>query len=383
MDVMGLFQAGFENAVSPMGTALSENQLRLLKRYSRNVVLALDPDAAGSRATLRGLDIARETFDRDVDPVFDARGLLRHEKRLDAELRVITLPEGKDPDEVVAEDPSLWSSLIDSAQPIVDYVIGVLSKDQDLDDAKTKADIARQVLPLIEDIADSVEREAYRQHLARKLHVDERALLSSRPATGSRRSSRRMGDSQEVEQLPSRGKDIPLERFCLGLLLQDPELLYRINRQFQALQMNRLTQGDFSGIVHRSLFEAVNKALNQDEEEPSNYWRSKLDESLIEVADQILADLSNLTRFARLELERPKVADEVAARFLQLRKQNLENELNRLQFLLREAVGMDVDDSEADIDIGSYTNEVQQYAVQKAKLEQALARRQGSLLGTT
>jgi DNA primase len=383
MDVMGLFQAGFENAVSPMGTALSENQLRLLKRYSRNVVLALDPDAAGSRATLRGLDIARETFDRDVDPVFDARGLLRHEKRLDAELRVITLPEGKDPDEVVAEDPSLWSSLIDSAQPIVDYVIGVLSKDQDLDDAKTKADIARQVLPLIEDIADSVEREAYRQHLARKLHVDERALLSSRPATGSRRSSRRMGDSQEVEQLPSRGKDIPLERFCLGLLLQDPELLYRINRQFQALQMNRLTQGDFSGIVHRSLFEAVNKALNQDEEEPSNYWRSKLDESLIEVADQILADLSNLTRFARLELERPKQADEVAARFLQLRKQNLENELNRLQFLLREAVGMDVDDSEADIDIGSYTNEVQQYAVQKAKLEQALARRQGSLLGTT
>jgi len=383
MDVMGLFQAGFENVVSPMGTALSENQLRLLKRYSRNVVLALDPDAAGSRATLRGLDIARETFDRDVDPVFDARGLLRHEKRLDAELRVITLPEGKDPDEVVAENPSLWSSLIHSAQPIVDYVIEVLSKDQDLDDAKTKADIARQVLPLIEDIADSVEREAYRQHLARKLHVDERALLSSRPATGSRRRSIEMGDSQKAGQIQPKGKDIPLERFCLGLLLQNPELLYRINRQLQALQMNRLTQDDFSGTVHRSLFEAVNRALNQDEEEPSNYWRSKLDESLIEVADQILADLSNLTRFARLELERPKVADEVAARFLQLRKQNLENELNRLQFLLREAVGMEVDDSEAEIDIGSYTKEVQQYAVQKAKLEQALARRQGSLLGTT
>jgi DNA primase len=383
MDVMGLYQAGFKNAVSPMGTALSDNQLRLLKRYSRNVVMALDPDAAGSKATLRGLDIARETFDRDVDPVFDARGLLRHEKRLDAELRVITLPEGKDPDEVVAEDPSLWSSLILTAQPIVDYVIDVLSKDQDLDDAKTKAEIARQVLPLIEDIADSVEREAYRQHLARKLRVDERALLSSRSPRRSTRPSAVMSGPQRSEHDQSRGKDIPLERFCLGLLLHDPELLYRINRQFQALQMDRLTQADFSGTAHKVIFQAVSKALDQDEEEPSNYWRATLDGSLIEVADRILVDLSNLTRFARLELERPKVADEVAARFLQLRKQNLENELNRIQFLLQAAIEMEVDNSESEIDIGNYTREVQQYALQKAKLEQALAKRQGSLLSAT
>jgi DNA primase len=383
MDVMGLYQAGFKNAVSPMGTALSDNQLRLLKRYSRNVIMALDPDAAGSKATLRGLDIARETFDRDVDPVFDARGLLRHEKRLDAELRVITLPEGKDPDEVVAEDPSLWSSLILNAQPIVDYVIDVLSKDQDLDDAKTKAEIARQVLPLIEDIADSVEREAYRQHLARKLRVDERALLSSQSPRRSTRPASVMNGSQRSEVVQSRGKDIALERFCLGLLLQDPELLYRINRQFQALQMDRLTQADFSGTAYKVIFQVVNKALNQDEEEPSNYWRAMLDESLIEIADRILADLSNLTRFANLELERPKVADEVAARFLQLRKQNLENELNRLQFLLQASIEMEVDSSEGEIDIGNYTKEVQQYALQKAKLEQALAKRQGSLLSAT
>jgi DNA primase len=384
MDVMGLYQAGFQNAVSPMGTALSDNQLRLLKRYSRNVVLALDPDAAGSKATLRGLNIARETFDRDVDPVFDARGLLRHEKRLDAELRVITLPEGKDPDEVVAEDPDLWSSLIGSATPIVDYVIEVLSMDQDLNDAKTKAEIARQVLPLIEDIGDSVEREAYRQHLARKLHVDERALISKSARVRSRRTS--MGRSiaqQKDEPTQSKERDIPLERFCLGLLLQDPELLYRINRQFQALQMDRLTQADFSGMVHRTIFNAVDRALNQDEEEPSNYWRSMLDESLIEVTDHILADLSDLTRFAQLELERPKVADEVTARFLQLRKQNLENELYRIQFLLQDTIDADVSGLETEIDIGNYTREVQQYAIQKAKLEQALARRQGSVFSAT
>ncbi len=382
MDVMGLHQAGFKNIVSPMGTALSDNQLRLLKRYSRNVVLALDADAAGNKATLRGLDIARETFDRDVDPVFDARGLLRHEKRLDAELRVLSLPEGKDPDEIVAEDPSEWTSLMSSAQPIVDYVIDVLSKDQDLDDAKTKAEIARQVLPLIEDIADSVERETYRQHLARKLRVDERALLSTRSSAGSVRTSLGRRGYQEGEVVTPRSKDIALERFCLGLLLQNPELLYRLNRQFQALQMERLTQADFSGTDHKVIFQVVNQALNQDEEEPSNYWRSMLDESLIEVADRILTDLANLARFARLELERPKVADEVAARFLQLRKQNLENELNRLQFLLQTAREFGGDETESEIDIGNYNKEVQHYAIQKAKLEQALAKKQGSLLST-
>jgi DNA primase len=366
-----------------MGTALSDNQLRLLKRFSRNIVLALDPDAAGSRATLRGLDIAREAFDRDVDPVFDARGLLRHERRLDADIRVVTLPEGKDPDEVVAEDPSAWTGMIQSAQTVVDYVIGVLSEGQDLEDAKIKAEIARQVLPLIEDVSDSVEREAYRQHLARRLQVDERALLSGRPRGVARRTFPKRDSSPAVAGSQSRGREIPLERFCLGLLLNNPELLYQINRQFQALQMDRLTQADFSGTANKVIFQAISKALNQDEEEPSKYWRSLLDESLINVAESHLAELSHLASFAGLELERPKVADEVAARFLQLRKQNLESELVKLQFLLNSAFELDTDEPDIEIEIGNYKKEVQQHAMQKAKLEQALAKRQGSLLTAT
>ncbi len=383
MDVMGLYQAGFANAVSPMGTALSDNQLRLLKRFSRNIVMALDPDTAGSRATLRGLDIARETLDRDVDPVFDARGLLRHERRLDADIRVVTLPEGKDPDEVVAEDPSAWTSMIQSAQTVVDYVIEVLSEGQDLDDAKIKAEIAKQVLPLIEDVADSVEREAYRQNLARKLRVDERALLSVQPRSRGRSIRPTLDLSQQGVESQSRGREIPLERFCLGLLLKDPELLYRINRQFQALQMDRLTQRDFSGTANKEIFEAISKALNQDEEEPSKYWRFVLDESLIDVAEGHLSELSDLASFVELELERPKVADEVAARFLQLRKQNLESELIKLHFLLNSAIEADTDEPDIEIEIGNYKKEVQQHAIQKAKLEQALAKRQGSLLTTT
>ncbi len=77
LDVIALHQAGFANTVSPMGTALTEHQLYLLKRYTRRIVLALDPDAAGDKATLRGLQIARQSLDHEQELSFDARGLLR------------------------------------------------------------------------------------------------------------------------------------------------------------------------------------------------------------------------------------------------------------------------------------------------------------------
>ena len=76
LDVIALHQAGFTNTVSPMGTALTEHQMRLLKRLTQRFILALDPDTAGDKATMRGLQIARQTMDRETEPVFDARGLL-------------------------------------------------------------------------------------------------------------------------------------------------------------------------------------------------------------------------------------------------------------------------------------------------------------------
>jgi len=383
MDVIALNQAGFGNAVSPMGTAISEHQLRLVKRFSRNIVLALDPDVAGSRATMRGLSVARDALDREVDPVFDARGLLRNEGRLDADIRVVTLPGVKDPDEVVADDPEEWPRLLEKAKTIVDYVLDILSEGQDIDDPKVKSSIAGQVMPLIDDVADSVERETYRQHLARRLRVDERALVNWRPKRKARQRVKTGDSPPVVDALASRDKDAPLERFCLGLLIENPELLYRIDRQLQALQMERLSELDFSGTVNRIIFKAIQQALAQDQEEPAQFWRGVLDESLHEVAESMSVDLSQLKEFVGMEMEQPKVADEIAARFLQLRKRSLEENLSKIQFLLKVAEEPDqLGDEVSEIDIVEYKSEVQRHALQKARLEQALARRQGSLLNT-
>ena len=110
-----------------MGTALTEDQLRLLKRFTRRIVLALDPDAAGEKATLRGLELARQAMDHTAELVFDARGLLRHEARLQADLRVTTLPEGMDPDEVVNRDPAEWARILEAARPVVVHVMETLA----------------------------------------------------------------------------------------------------------------------------------------------------------------------------------------------------------------------------------------------------------------
>ncbi|MFQ5923252.1 MAG: DNA primase, partial [Anaerolineales bacterium] len=269
LDVIALHQAGHGNAVSPMGTALTAHQLRTLKRYSRNIVLALDADAAGNQATLRGLSIAREALDRDPDPVFDARGLVRHEGRLNAEIRIVGLPDGKDPDEVVLEDPEAWNDLLQKATPVVEYVMEVLIDKRDLQDAKDKAAIARRVLPLIEDVPDPIEREVYRQGLARRLKVDERAMMGWRPESTVRSGQAAQGIRQ-VDQAAT-------ECFCLGLLLRDPELTFWIDRQLHALELEGLSDQDFMSTDSQVIFKAVQSSLGQVDEEPTERWKALLE----------------------------------------------------------------------------------------------------------
>lgn len=369
MDVIGLHQAGFENAVSSMGTALSQAQLRQLKRYSRKIVLALDADTAGDRATLRGLDIAREALDREPDPVFAARGLVRFEGRLDAELRIVNLPEGKDPDEVVEEDPEAWPRLIDGARTVVDYVLDMLSADLDLDDAKHKAEIAEQILPLIEDVADPVEREAYRQKLARRLRIDERALMSYAPTSSQSRSGTRTLPQQAKGPSMGSAAVSKLERFCLGVLLNAPETLYRLDREMQTLDLERIGEEDFTSSDRRAIFRAVRSALQQHDEEPSLHCREGLEEHLLAVADELAAEVEHIP------LEQPKVLGEIHTAFLRLRQRRLGMETSQVQFRLMSAQEAGSEDQDEELSINHMTQTVHQLAVQKARLDRALSMR--------
>src|SRR5512139_602316 len=177
MDALAAHQHHFRNVVASLGTALTEHQFKQLQKLAPKIVLALDPDTAGINAMLRGLDVARETLDREAAPIFNPRGLVGYAGKMQIDIRVLTVPDGKDPDEVMAEDPNLWRTLVEAAPPVVPFVIDALSAGRDLNDPREKAKLSKEVLPIIRDVADPVEQAVYMQQLARRLQVEERAVF--------------------------------------------------------------------------------------------------------------------------------------------------------------------------------------------------------------
>ncbi len=290
LDVIALHQGGFPNTVSPMGTALTEDQLHLLKRFTRRFVLALDADAAGQKATLRGLELARQALDHGQELAFDARGLLRHEARLQADVRVTTLPAGMDPDEVVNRDPAEWAAILQAARPVVIHVMETLAAGRDLDDPKVKSEIAARVLPLVEDVPNPVEREDYRQRLARLLRVNERALIGSRPAPARTRRRR----TPAAENGPAAPALTPMqpsqaaETFVLKTLLRRPDTLYLLDRSLQKASLGRMALQDFDHTDYQLLLRLVQQALEQDELEPQQYVLANIPEALQDLAQELL-----------------------------------------------------------------------------------------------
>ncbi|MFW5713093.1 MAG: DNA primase [Brevefilum sp.] len=333
LDVIGPYQAGFKNCVSPMGTALTEDQFRLIKRYSRKIVLALDPDAAGQKATLRGLQTARQTLDREGDVVFDARGLMQVEGRLKADIRVTTLPDGLDPDEIALDNPDRWEGLVKSAKPVVIHVMETLAEQVDLDDPKTKEKIANQVLPLIEDVQGSVEREAYRQRLARLLRVDERALVrrsSGGPPRRRRRSFRPRVEVPPAKQLTQSSSHRLLEENCIKALLFDPTLIHFIDRLFRGHELACLHQDDFTQTDFREIFKLIKDALEQDAENPVAFVRQRIPEEMSE-------DLLNLAESEaypdwRFQPNAP-ILESLIKMFIRLRRIRIDEGLDQLIFL--------------------------------------------------
>ena len=279
---------------------------------------------------------------------------------------MVALPEGKDPDEIVLASPESWPAILQGAKPVVEYVLDVLTQGVDLDDSKVKAAIARNVLPLIEDVADPVEREAYRQSMARRLRVDERSLEGAR--TGSRPARRRRAPADEVPGATaasaSRQTLAPqFERFCLGLLLRDPEILYQIDRRFAGLDLDRLGPEDFSGTDSQVVFSAVRSALAQDDEEPSERWRRELAPTLVEQAEVFVAEAREV------DLLLPRVQAEAVSHALRLRRRHLESGLVEIRYQLQAAQ----EEQAAADEVRRLMHDLQRLGVQKNVVDRALA----------
>ena len=332
MGVIGPYQHGYRNIVAQMGTALTEYQLRILKKYTGKFILALDSDAAGQKATLRGLEVAREALDRTQEIGFDARGLLQHEGRLKADIRVLTLPPGMDPDDVTHADPDQWQQLLKDAKPVVAHVMATLAMDQDLNDPKIKSDIATQVLPLIDDLPNPIERDAYIQRLSRLLEINENTLMGFRPERKRRRPAVRQ--RQEVPQIKNPAvrkvghrEGEAYEKHCVGILLREPELIYKVDRALSKDGLDRFGEKDFQNTDFQILVKYIRDALTQSDEEPRDYIIKQLPEDFIEIVDELL----ELTEDFNPKTER--VLEDLMRAFLNLRKWQIIKQNDHYRYL--------------------------------------------------
>jgi len=187
VDAVIAHQYGTKQTVACIGSAITEKHIQQLKKLTKQVTLALDPDAAGASATEHGIQEALKTFDRTVVPVplagtpggrrrNEPRGIIRLEEQVDAEINVLQLPAGEDPDEVIRRDFAFWTNAVAHPLPLIDYYFATKTAGLNLREPTGQTAAAKRLLPVIGAISDRIKRDAYIRKLAAMISIDERSL---------------------------------------------------------------------------------------------------------------------------------------------------------------------------------------------------------------
>jgi len=208
-DVIMVSQAGNENVAATSGTALTPYQLKILKRYSENLLTAFDMDIAGDTATKRGVDLAQ------------ARGF---------NIKVITMPSGSDPADIVSKNPKDWEKLVGEAKSILDFYFKTTFALSDPKTPEGKREISKILLPVIKRIPNKIEQAFWIQELAKKLEVKEESVEEELKKTkdlppvysGSEEGSE--GKENSLELKKKTRKEL-LEEQILTFILKSPENL--------------------------------------------------------------------------------------------------------------------------------------------------------------
>jgi len=207
MDVVSLHKAGFNTAVASMGTALTNEQAKLIKRFADKVFICYDGDTAGKKATLRGLDILRET------------GL---------DVYVMSMPEGLDPDDVINKyGADGYKRLMERALPLVDFKLEFLSKIYDINTSEGKTKFLNEAIDVLNAL-DEVEREVYIRKVSElsgimrdfiKRQIENKSNNSENDNVAVSSLSAKTINIEKRQKAPTDNKVIQAEKFVLSAYL--------------------------------------------------------------------------------------------------------------------------------------------------------------------
>ena len=285
MDVLTAHQNGITNTVACMGTAITEAQVNILKKLSKNLVLAMDADAAGEEAMLR---------------------TIAYENILNTEIRVVVMPEGKDPDDIIKGGVEEWQSMVDKAIPLMDFLFERTTAPLDMTTARDKSGAVSKLGPVLNAMIDPIRQAHYIQKLAVTTGVDvntvNQSLARLKPATVRRG---KITTRPAVPRSVRLQFNSPLEEHFLTLLLRYPEL-----KESQ----DKLFEDYFEVSENREIFRAWQASEDISE------MRDNLDPTLYEQYDKIV----NRGIYSTNDIERRFVKSS-----LDLKEKYLKNELAR------------------------------------------------------
>ncbi|MBI5037667.1 MAG: DNA primase [Candidatus Kerfeldbacteria bacterium] len=306
MDCLASHQAGVTNVVAASGTALTSEQVKLLKRFTTEVRFAFDQDLAGDTAAKRGITVAWQE---------------------DMATKIITVPEGKDPDELIQKDPALWNQAIADAQSIMEYYMTSTVKQYDASTVEGKKKIAKVVLPIIAMLADTIEQTHYLQKLAGILQVEEQTLRDKvrQIEAGDTNPKRAAGP---VATAPVLDRSVRIAERLVGIGLERPELLPTL---FEHL---------LSAYISHEKLHQLYKLLNVQYTKNQNFTYQGFIQ-LLRQEDSSLAtyaDLLTMQAVAALEdLNETEVEHEVTNGAQSLKRHYIQQQLKSLEQQMRAA----------------------------------------------
>ncbi len=246
MDVLACHQAGMKNVVASSGTALTIEQIKLLKRYSPNVAMAFDADKAGVAAAKRGIDIAL------------TEGL---------NVRAISIPDGagKDADECLKKNPAVWFESVKNASDVMHWFFAMAFAGKDISGPKNKQQIANELLPLIGLIPFAIERDYWLKELSARLGVDTGVLREDLKRFG--KDPKASNKNEVAKPAPKPISDI-LDRLLERLLIiwiSFPDQLL--------IQFPKLYNDCWQNTAYAHLYEIIKNQYNSGEQKSPSDWQ--------------------------------------------------------------------------------------------------------------
>lgn len=202
MDAISLYMAGFENVVASMGTSLTLNQAKLLKRYTSKVLVSYDGDGAGQKATLRSLDI------------FENEGF---------EVKVVSLPDGLDPDDVIKKyGKETYADLLSKALPLIDFKLKVIESGKDLTDSSDKRKYISECLQLIKTVKSEYLREELLHKIGERSGISYQSLKRDLESGSVTLQTEKVQEKIEIKAVKLDGLSVA-ERAVLWAYLNDKD----------------------------------------------------------------------------------------------------------------------------------------------------------------